>query len=102
MGSMDSTETGRTVNSMLSEAIPIALDAMIVYDLVGSSDTGVPEITPDPGSIDIPDGSVGLTSHVLGASPTKLGVRDCISVPVTRVTFDSPKDSKSGFSMVLQ
>lgn len=99
---MESTETGRMVNSMLSEAIPIALDAIIVYDLVGSSDVGVPEITPESELIDNPDGSAGLTSQVLGASPTKLGVRDCISVPITRVTFDSPKDNKSGFSMVLQ
>ena len=60
--------------SSLKDDTPIAFAAMMVYDLEGLSCAGVPDITPESGSIEIPSGSVGLTAQELGASPRKLGV----------------------------
>ncbi len=97
---MDIISGGRTVISSLKDDMPIALDAMIVNDLGGDSWPGVPEITPESGSIERPSGKDGLTAHELGASPRKLGVSFWISFPVSRVIADSPKSSISGLIMV--
>ena len=86
----------------LKDETPIALDAMMVYDLGDDSWTGVPDITPESGSSAIPSGRGGLTAHEPGASPRKLGVICWISTPISRITSDSPKSSISGLIMVLQ
>ena len=86
--------------SSLNDDTPIALDAMMVYDLGDDSWVGVPDITPESGSIAIPSGNDGLTAQELGASPRKLGVICWISAPTSSVTSDSPKSSISGLIMV--
>ena len=99
---MEIISGGMTVICSLNDETPIALDAIIVYDLESDSWTGVPEITPESGSSEMPSGRGGLTAQELGASPRKLGVICWISTPISSVTSDSPKSSISGLIMVLQ
>ena len=75
----------------LNDETPIALDAIIVYDLGDDSWTGVPDITPESESSVMPSGRGGFTAQELGASPRKLGVRVCISTPISSIASDSPK-----------
>ena len=92
----------RTSIRIRSAVCPAAFDAMIVNAMEFDSTDGLPEITPVSGCMYIPSGKVGFTAQLLGASPTKLGVRGCISSPTSSEIEGTPKSRSSGRSIVRQ
>jgi hypothetical protein len=68
-----------TINVIVVVALPPELVAVIVWNWIDSTDTGVPEIVPFAALIDNPVGSAGEIDQVVTVPPLLDGVTEVIS-----------------------